>query len=323
MAWFGLGKKNTPPTQAPAQQGWLEKVKTGLVHTSSRLQDGLKDILVRKKLDNAMLESIEELLLMADLGVTATHALCADLKQDKFEKDVTLDEVKAFLAQGILSILEPLAIPLVPNPAHKPHIILMCGVNGTGKTTTIGKLASQYRQQGLSVMVAACDTFRAAAVEQLKIWADRAQVPVIMGKLESDPAAVAFEACQKAASMQVDVLLIDTAGRLHNKKNLMEELAKITRVIQKADPAAPHDAVIVLDATTGQNARAQVKTFRELISLTGAIITKLDGTAKGGIVVSLAKEFAIPIHAIGVGEGIDDLQSFDAKIFTHSLLGLD
>jgi fused signal recognition particle receptor len=199
----------------------------------------------------------------------------------------------------------------------------MCGVNGTGKTTTIGKLAYQYHQQGLKVMVAACDTFRAAAVDQLKVWAERAHVPIITGKLEADPASVAFEALQMAKEKQADILLVDTAGRLHNKKNLMEQLAKIIRVLQKADETAPHDCIIVIDATTGQNARLQVKTFKDIVAITGIIVTKLDGTAKGGIVVSLAQEFALPIHAVGVGEAIEDLQPFDAKIFANSLLGLD
>lgn len=324
MKWLGIGKKDTSSAEEKKDkdQVWFSKVKTGLRSSSTRLQEGLKDVFVRKKLDHTTLESLEELLLMADLGVTATTDLCNLLKQNKFEKDITLEEVKQILADGVETILRPLAMPLTINSAHQPHVILVCGVNGTGKTTTIGKLAAQYHQQGRKVMIAACDTFRAAAVEQLAIWAQRADVPLIQGALGSDPAAVAFEALQQARQQQKDIVLIDTAGRLHNKKNLMEELAKIIRVLQKLDASAPHASIIVLDATTGQNARMQVKTFKELIPLTGAIITKLDGTAKGGMVVSIAKEFNLPLHAIGVGEGIDDLQPFDAKIFTHSLLGL-
>lgn len=322
IRWLNVGKKKPSALQKQPDKAWLNKVRSGLLTSSGRIQEGLKNIFVRKKLDQEMLESLEELLLMTDLGVMVTTELCQHLKQNKFDKEVTLEEVKQTLAEGIESILNPLATPLPFDSLHRPYVVLVCGVNGTGKTTTIGKLAAQYQQDGCNVMIAACDTFRAAAVEQLDVWSKRAGVPLIQGKLGADPAAVAFEAFQQARQSKADILMIDTAGRLHNKKNLMEELAKITRVLQKADPLAPHATIIILDATTGQNARLQVRTFKELIPLTGAIITKLDGTAKGGIVVSIAKEFGLALHAIGVGEGLDDLQPFDAKIFTHSLLGL-
>lgn len=326
VAWFNFSKKNKvieEQSSIEQERNWLGRVRSGLTKTSSRLNEGLKNIFVRSKIDKEMLELLEETLLMADLGILNATRICNHLAKEKFDKEVTVEEVKEFLAQEIIHTLLPFEKPLSINITHKPHVILMCGVNGTGKTTTIGKLAYHYQKQGLKVMVAACDTFRAAAVDQLEVWAKRADVPIIRGKLEADPASVAFEALEQAKEQQVDILFIDTAGRLHNKKNLMEQLAKVIRVIQKADHTAPHDCVIVLDATTGQNAQLQVKTFKEITPLSGLIITKLDGTAKGGIVVSLVQDFSLPVHAIGVGEGIEDLQPFNAKIFAYSLLGLD
>ena len=333
MAFLGFGKKNASKTEAkhvehtssqPKEEkaGFFGKVKKGLSKSSNKLGEGLKDVFVRQKLDDEALEELEDILIMSDMGIEASAEICGRIAKDKLDKQITDQEVKEILASYCQEVLEPLAKPLTVNQAHKPHIILACGVNGTGKTTTLGKLAHQYKQQGHKVMLAACDTFRAAAVDQLDVWAKRADVPVITGAHEADPASVAHQAIEQAIQQQTDVLLIDTAGRLQNKHNLMEQLAKIVRVIQKQIPDAPHDTIIVLDATTGQNATQQVQTFNQMVNLTGIILTKLDGTAKGGILVSLAKSFALPIHAIGVGESIDDLQSFDAKNVAQSMVGI-
>jgi fused signal recognition particle receptor len=300
---------------------WLNKLKSGLSKSSLKLNEGIKDIFVRRKLDDATLEELEDLLITSDLGVETAALITAKLAKNKFDKEISEDEIKTELAESIAEILRSVAVPLSINPANKPHVILMCGVNGSGKTTTIGKLASNFKTEGKSVIIAACDTFRAAAVEQLEVWSKRSGCPIIKGNEGVDPASVAYDAYMKAVDEKYDVLIIDTAGRLQNKKNLMEELSKILRVLQKIDPATPHDCVIVLDATTGQNANAQVKVFKEMMNLTGIIVTKLDGTAKGGVVVSLAKQFGLPIHAIGVGESIEDLRPFVAEEFADSLVG--
>lgn len=313
------------PPSAPDEEksGWLGKLKQGLGKSSSRINEGVKDIFVRRKLDEEMLEQLEELLLTSDLGVKTASFITSELASSKFDKEISGDEVRLYLARQIEKILEPVAIPLELTGEYKPQVIVMAGVNGTGKTTTIGKLCSHYKSQGKTVMLAACDTFRAAAVEQLKVWAERTDCPIVTGKAQADPASVAFEAFEQAKAQGVDALIIDTAGRLQNKTALMEELAKIIRVIKKSDDTAPHNSVIVLDATTGQNANSQVKVFKDMIDLNGIIVTKLDGTAKGGVVVALAKEFGLPIHAVGVGEGMDDLRSFEAAAFARSLVGLD
>ncbi len=279
--------------------------------------------LVRRRLDQETLDELEEALVMADLGVETAGELVAALKKERFGKEVSEVEVREVLAERIARILEPWAQPIPHRARFRPQVVLVCGVNGTGKTTTIGKLAKQARDAGLSVMLAACDTFRAAAVEQLQIWGERNGVPVIRGKEGADPAGLAFTALERARAEGVDLLLIDTAGRLHNKQALMDELKKIVRVLKKLDPEAPHDTVLVLDATTGQNAHAQVEIFKEMVSVSGLIVTKLDGTAKGGVVVALARRFGLPIHAVGVGEGIDDLRPFEARAFARALLGLD
>ncbi len=306
-----------------ASSSWISKLKSGLNKSSSKLNDGLKDIFVRKKLDNETLENLEDLLISSDLGVETSAAIISHLSKNKFDKEISLDEIKQDLADIVENILKEVTIPIKISETKKPHVILMCGVNGTGKTTTIGKLANIFKGEGRSIMIAACDTFRAAAVEQLEVWAKRAGCPLVKGAEGADPASVAYEAFTKAQAENTDVLIIDTAGRLQNKKNLMEELTKIVKVIQKIDENAPHDTIIVLDATTGQNANSQVKVFKDMVNLTGIIVTKLDGTAKGGVVVNLAKQFGLPIHAIGVGESIDDLRSFDAKSFARSLVSLD
>lgn len=289
----------------------------------SRLSGHLKHLFLDKKLDAETLEELEETLIMSDMGVQVARDLCQALKKEKFDKAISLSEVKAFLVQQISMILNPFAKPLPVNKNYHPHVILVCGVNGTGKTTTIGKLAAQYVAQGHKVMVAACDTFRAAAVEQLQVWSQRANVVLVTGAANADPASVAYEALEQAKEQQIDVILLDTAGRLQNKKNLMDELAKIVRVVRKTDETAPHDNIIVLDATTGQNAISQVQQFKDMVNISGMVITKLDGTAKGGILVCLAQKFGLPIHAVGIGEKLEDLIPFDVQAFSKELVGLE
>lgn len=302
---------------------WLSRLKEGLSRSSNVLKERIGGIFTKRKLDRETLDELEEALIMADLGVDTAREVVQTIAKDRFGKEVSDQEIREALAQQIATILEPYAVAIPHREQHRPQVILVCGVNGTGKTTTIGKLAKQASDAGLQVVLAACDTFRAAAVEQLEIWGRRNGVPVIRGKEGADPAGLAFEALQKATAQNADLLLIDTAGRLHNKAALMEELKKIIRVIRKLDPSAPHDCILVLDATTGQNAHAQVETFKSLVEVSGIVVTKLDGTAKGGVVVALARRFKLPIHAIGVGEGIEDLRPFEAPAFARALLGLD
>ncbi|GGH57524.1 signal recognition particle-docking protein FtsY [Frigidibacter albus] len=275
----------------------------------------------RRVLDDAMLESLEELLIASDMGVETALRVTANLAEGRMGRRMSTPEIKTALAAEIARIMEPVARPL-PIYAKRPQVVLIVGVNGSGKTTTIGKLASQFRAAGKSVVIAAGDTFRAAAVEQLQVWGDRAGVPVLTAPEGSDPASLAFDAMTKAQETGADLLMIDTAGRLQNRADLMEELAKIVRVIRKKDPEAPHNTLLVLDATTGQNALLQVEVFRKLADVSGLVMTKLDGTAKGGVLVALADKFGLPIHAIGVGEQIDDLQPFDPDEFARALVGL-
>jgi fused signal recognition particle receptor len=274
----------------------------------------------RRVMDDAMLEGLEELLIAADLGVETALKVAANIAEGRFGRRVGASELKAALAAEVARILEPVARPLPIYP-RRPQVVLVVGVNGSGKTTTIGKLASQLKAAGKTVVIAAGDTFRAAAVEQLQIWGQRAGVPVYKAEQGSDPAALAFEAMEKAQAMGADMLLIDTAGRLQNREDLMQELAKIVRVIRKRDETAPHNTVLVLDATTGQNALSQVEIFRRVADVTGLVMTKLDGTAKGGVLVALADRFGLPIHAVGVGEAIDDLSPFDPDEFARALTG--
>lgn len=301
---------------------WLSKLKSALGKTSGKLQTGIIDIFTKKKLDDEMLEQLEELLIESDMGAAVAAELVESLRQQRFGKEVTAEEVKEVLAAEMIGMLSDLARPLSIDPTAKPHVVLVVGVNGNGKTTTIGKLANQLVRGGHQVVLAAADTFRAAAVEQLEIWAQRSNIPLIKAEANADPASVAYRALEEARRMQADVLLIDTAGRLQNKSNLMVELQKVVKVLQKLDPEAPHSVVQILDATTGQNALSQVEVFREMIGVTGLVVTKLDGTAKGGIVVALAKKFGLPIHAIGIGEGMEDLDSFRAIDFTSNLLDI-
>lgn len=283
--------------------------------------DGEPAPVVKKRvLDDDMLEQLEELLITADMGVETAMRVSANMAEGRFGKRLGADEIKSLLAAEVSRILEPVARPL-PIYAKRPQVVLVVGVNGSGKTTTIGKLASQLKAAGKSVVIAAGDTFRAAAVEQLQVWGERANVPVLTAPEGSDPASLAFEAMTKAEADGADLLLIDTAGRLQNRADLMAELEKIVRVIRKKDPDAPHNTLLVLDATTGQNALSQVEVFQKISDVSGLIMTKLDGTAKGGVLVALADKFGLPIHAIGVGEQIDDLSPFDPQEFADALTG--
>ncbi|MFV0384276.1 signal recognition particle-docking protein FtsY [Paracoccus sp. (in: a-proteobacteria)] len=275
----------------------------------------------RRALDDGMLEDLEDMLVQADLGVETALRVTANIAEGRMGRRVSSTELKELLADEIARIMDPVARPLPLYP-KKPQVVLVVGVNGSGKTTTIGKLASQFRAAGKNVVIAAGDTFRAAAVEQLQVWGQRAGVPVMVAAQGSDPASLAFDAMTRAEADGADLLMIDTAGRLQNRQDLMEELAKIVRVIRKKDPSAPHNTLLVLDATTGQNALSQVETFRKLADVSGLVMTKLDGTARGGVLVALADKFGLPIHAIGVGEQIDDLDAFDAKDFARALVGL-
>ena len=277
---------------------------------------------MRRTLDDDMLEQLEELLIASDMGVDTALRVTANLAEGRYGKKLSVAEIKQLLSDEISRIMEPVAKPLPIYP-KRPQVVLVVGVNGSGKTTTIGKLASQFRAAGKSVVIAAGDTFRAAAVEQLQIWGERAGVPVLTAPEGSDPASLAFDSITKAQAEGADLLMIDTAGRLQNRADLMEELAKIVRVIRKKDPDAPHNTLLVLDATTGQNALSQVETFKKLADVTGLVMTKLDGTAKGGVLVALADKFGLPIHAIGVGEQIDDLAPFDPEDFAKALTGQD
>ncbi|PGH55122.1 signal recognition particle-docking protein FtsY [Azospirillum palustre] len=306
----------------PTKKGWFTKLKEGLSKSSSKLTDGITSIFTKRKLDDEALEELEELLITADLGPATAAKVTAELARTRFGKEVSPEEVKTTLAAEVSKIVTPVAKPLVLDPALKPHVILVVGVNGTGKTTTIGKLARQFKAEGKTVMLAAGDTFRAAAVSQLKIWGERTGCPVVARDTGADAAGLAYDALERAKAEGVDVLLVDTAGRLQNKTGLMEELRKIVRVIKKLDETAPHTTLLTLDATTGQNAHSQVEIFRDMVNVNGLILTKLDGSARGGVLVSLAEKFKIPVHAIGVGEGVYDLRPFDADAFAKSLMGL-
>jgi fused signal recognition particle receptor len=304
------------------KKGWLSRLRDGLSKSTKKVAESITGLFTKKKLDQQTLDDLEDALIQADLGVTVASRLVAKLGKERFGKEVTDEEVRAAFADDIAEILQPVAVPLSIDPARKPHVVLVIGVNGSGKTTTIAKLAGLYKGEGRSVILAAGDTFRAAAVEQLKVWGDRAGVPVVSKPTGADAAGLAYEALERARAEKTDVLLIDTAGRLHNKTNLMEELAKIVRVIRKLDPEAPHSCLLVLDATTGQNAHAQVETFKAMSPVDALVLTKLDGSAKGGVLVALAEKFKLPVVAIGVGEGIDDLRPFEARAFARGLMGL-
>jgi fused signal recognition particle receptor len=301
---------------------FFSRLKEGLSRSTQKLGGGITDVFRKRRLDEEALEELEELLISADLGTEAAARVIEGFRRTRFGREVTEEEIREALAEEIAGILEPVAQPLEIDPELKPYVVLVVGVNGTGKTTTIAKLAQQYREQGLRPMLVAGDTFRAAAVEQLQIWGQRTGVPVVAGPPNADAAGLAFDALSRAMAERADVLLIDTAGRLHNKSVLMDELRKIIRVMQKREPTAPHSVILVLDATTGQNAIQQVKVFKEMVDVTGLIVTKLDGSARGGIVIALAETFGLPVHAVGVGEQAGDLRAFEAGEFARGLVGL-
>jgi fused signal recognition particle receptor len=306
-----------------AKTGWFSRLRQGLARSSAKLSDGIAGIFTKRRLDEASLTELEELLIGADLGVGLASEATETLRRTRFNQEVAPEEIRASLAEDIARRLAPAAKPLAIDHTALPFVMLVVGVNGSGKTTTIGKLAKQFRDNGWSVLIAAGDTFRAAAVEQLQIWGERTGVAVVAKETGADAAGLAFEAVERARREGTDVLLIDTAGRLHNKSDLMAELQKVVRAIKKAAPAAPQSVLLVLDATVGQNAHQQVDTFRSMVGVTGLAMTKLDGTARGGVLVAVAERFGLPIHFIGVGEGVDDLRPYDAHAFARGLVGLE
>ena len=320
------------PTQAEAlpeepqeeKKGWISRLTGGLSKSTNKITQGLTDFVTKRKLDDEALEELEEILITADLGPKTAATIIAEFAKTRFGKEADDQEIREALAEIMAGMLEPVAQPLnIEKPADGPYVLLVCGVNGAGKTTTIGKIADKLmKQDGQKVMIAAGDTFRAAAVEQLQTWAERSGASFHAKDTGADAASVAFEAYSKAKEQGADVLIIDTAGRLQNKKGLMEELQKIIRVLQKQDESIPHTNLLVLDATTGQNAFSQVEIFKEMVNVSGLIVTKLDGSAKGGVLIGLADQFKLPVHAIGVGESIADLQTFDANEYAKSLMGL-
>ncbi len=309
------------PDAAP--RSWWSRLKDGLSRTSGQLSGRITDLFTKRRLDAATLEDLEDVLIQADLGVDVAQRVAAAIGKGRFDREIGPDEVRAVLADEIEAILAPVARPLVVPEGVRPFVILMVGVNGSGKTTTIGKLAAKFKAEGRSVMLAAGDTFRAAAIEQLTVWGARNGVPVVARAQGADAAGLAFDALNEARANGTDVLLIDTAGRLQNKAGLMDELGKIVRVMKKLDPETPHAVLLVLDATVGQNALSQVDLFGKVAGVTGLVMTKLDGTARGGILAAIADKSGLPVHFIGVGESIDDLESFTARDFARAIAGLD
>jgi fused signal recognition particle receptor len=320
-----MDDSDNPDIDHSSEGGWLSRMAKGLGKSTSKFSRGLTDIITKSKLDQDTLDELEEVLIAADLGPKTAAKIIEDFSKDRFGKDISEKEIREALADLMTDMLTPVALPLdIKKPDDGPFVVLMCGVNGAGKTTTVGKMAKQYtEEQGLSVIIAAADTFRAAAIDQLAEWAKRGGAKIFFKDVGADAASVAYEAYERAKEEDMDVLIIDTAGRLQNKKNLMEELKKIIRVLRKKDKNLPHAVLLVLDSTTGQNAYSQVETFREMVDVTGLIVTKLDGSAKGGVLVGLADRFGVPVHAIGVGETVDDLRSFSARDYARSLMGLE
>jgi fused signal recognition particle receptor len=308
--------------QSTEKQSWWQRLSGGLKRTSASIGGAVTDLVAKRRLDQAMLDEIEEVLIRADLGVEIAGRIAAAVGEGRYDKSITADEVKAVVAAEVEKVLTPVAKPLLIG-AGKPFVALVVGVNGSGKTTTIGKLAAKFRAEGRSVMLAAGDTFRAAAIDQLNIWGGRSGASVIARAPGADAAGLAFDALTQARGEEVDVLLVDTAGRLQNKAVLMDELQKIVRVMKKVDPAVPHAVLLVLDATVGQNALSQVEVFRDIAGVTGLVMTKLDGTARGGILVAIAAKYGLPVHFIGVGESIDDLAPFSAKDFARAIAGIE
>ncbi len=310
-----------PPTGPAPKQTWFQRLASGLRRSSDQLGSGIAAVFTKKRLDQAMLDELEDVLIQADFGVDTANSVVEALRRDRFDRDITSDEVRDIVSRTVAQVLAPVAQPLTVDPDKRPFVILMVGVNGSGKTTTIGKLASLYRAEGKSVMLAAGDTFRAAAIEQLQVWGQRTGAPVVARPAGSDASGLAFDAMTEARAQGSDILIIDTAGRLQNRDELMSELEKIIRVIKKVDPSAPHATLLTLDATTGQNALNQVEIFGKRAGVTGLVMTKLDGTARGGILVAIAKTFGLPVHFIGVGEGIDNLEAFAAGDFARAIVG--
>jgi fused signal recognition particle receptor len=308
-------------TPGTTKQGWWQRLSSGLKRTSNSLSSAVSDLVTKRKLDRAMLDEIEDVLLRADLGTEVAARIATAVGVGRYDKAISADEVRAVVATEVEKVLSAVAKPLTIEATHKPFVILVVGVNGSGKTTTIGKLAAKLGAEGRKVMLAAGDTFRAAAIEQLKIWGERTGSPVIADTQGSDSASLAFNALSAARHGKLDVLLIDTAGRLQNKAELMNELEKVVRVIKKVDASAPHAVLLVLDATVGQNALSQVEAFHRTAGVTGLVMTKLDGTARGGILVALAEKHKLPVHFIGVGEGVDDLAAFTAREFAQAIAG--
>ncbi|GLK77333.1 hypothetical protein GCM10008171_25870 [Methylopila jiangsuensis] len=301
---------------------WFSRLRAGLAKTSNQLTRGITELFTKEKLDGATLDELEDLLIQADLGVGVAERITAAVGRARHERALDGAGVRAIVAQEVAKTLAPVAAPLDPPESARPAVILVVGVNGSGKTTTIGKLAETYRTAGMSIVLAAGDTFRAAAVEQLGVWAERTGATFVSKETGADAAALAYEAFVKAREQDADLLIVDTAGRLQNKAGLMAELEKIVRVLKKFDPDAPHACMLVLDATTGQNALSQVEAFQRTAGVTGLVVTKLDGTARGGILVAVAEKYGLPVHFIGVGEGVDDLEPFDADDFARALVGL-
>jgi fused signal recognition particle receptor len=301
---------------------WFDRLQAGFRKTSEKLGDNLTGLFTRATLDDATLDEIEEALIASDLGPATAARIRDRLSRERFERGLSEEAVREIVAQEVEKILEPVAKPLEISAFPRPQVILVVGVNGSGKTTTIAKLAHLFLEQDYGVLLAAGDTFRAAAIEQLKIWADRIGVPVIAGPEGGDSSAIVFDGVKRATAQGIDTLIVDTAGRLQNKTGLMDELAKIRRVLGRLNPEAPHDVVLVLDATTGQNALNQIEVFREVAGVTGLVMTKLDGTARGGVLVAAADKFGLPIHAIGIGERIDDLRPFDPREAARAIAGL-
>jgi len=310
-----------PDAEPPRRQGWFARLASGLKRSSDQLADSIGGIFTKRKLDAAMLDELEDVLIQADLGIDTAMAITEALRRDRFDRDVTGDEVRGVLAAEVEKVLEPVARPLEIDADRKPFVILMVGVNGSGKTTTIGKLAQKLAAEGRSVMLAAGDTFRAAAIEQLQVWGERTGAPVVAKPAGADASGLAYEAVERARAEGKDVLIIDTAGRLQNRDELMSELEKIVRVIRKLDETAPHAVLLTLDATTGQNALNQVEIFGRRAGVTGLVMTKLDGTARGGILVAIARKFGLPVHFIGVGERVEDLEPFAARDFARAIAG--
>jgi len=310
-------------TTAGTKQSWWQRLTGGLKRTSSALGTAVADLVTKRKLDRAMLDDIEDVLLRADLGTQVAARIAEAVGAGRYDKAISADEVKAVVATEVEKVLSPVAKPLEIDAARAPFVILVVGVNGSGKTTTIGKLAAKFAAERHRVMLAAGDTFRAAAIEQLKIWGERTKSPVIAGAQGSDSASLAFNALTAAKEQAIDVLLIDTAGRLQNKAELMNELEKVVRVLRKVDTTAPHAVLLVLDATVGQNALSQVEAFHRTAGVTGLVMTKLDGTARGGILVALAEKHKLPVHFIGVGESVDDLAPFTARDFARAVAGIE